>query len=121
MIKEKTKQTITLSQQTCTCKWTSSRISKLTWAASSGTAAAAGTGRTGTRAVYSTWPTCCPPRAWADRDGRGAGADGGGEGGGASDVGGDAPGGRAVPAWAHPSSRPGQQLGGDAKGQAQPS
>ena len=36
----------------------------LTWAASSGTAATAETGRTGTRAVYSTWPTCCPHRAW---------------------------------------------------------
>ncbi|KAK3725651.1 hypothetical protein RRG08_043068 [Elysia crispata] len=81
----------------------------LTWAASSGTAATAETGRTGTRAVYSTWPTCCPHRAWA---GRGGGGAGGGAGDGADGAGGDALAGRAVPAAARPSSRPGQQLGG---------
>ena len=69
-----------------------------------GKAARAGTGRTGTRVVYSTWPTCCPRPTW---EGRGAGGAGDG---GAGGVGGDAPGERAVPAWARPSSKPGPQL-----------
>ncbi|GFN90674.1 hypothetical protein PoB_001718000 [Plakobranchus ocellatus] len=55
--------------------------------------------RTGRRAVYSTWPTCCPPLASV-----GHGGDGAGDGRGAG-----APGERGGPVGARLSSRPGQR------------